>query len=76
VIRNTVSSEFVVVSDDPIAERAHEIYVERGRTDGLDLDDWLQAEDELKRMPTVASRGGASKRGSTRAKKTAKHPQR
>jgi hypothetical protein len=58
MIRNTTSSEFVVVSDDPIAERAHEIYVERGRSDGLDLEDWLQAERELKTIPTIAPKEG------------------
>jgi hypothetical protein len=28
--------------------RAYEIYVERGRADGHDLEDWLQAENELR----------------------------
>ena len=28
--------------------RAYEIYIQRGRQDGLDLDDWFQAEKELK----------------------------
>jgi Protein of unknown function (DUF2934) len=32
---------------DQIARRAHELYEARGRTDGRDLDDWLQAEREL-----------------------------
>jgi hypothetical protein len=27
--------------------RAYEIYVERGRTDGQDLEDWFQAEKDL-----------------------------
>lgn len=27
--------------------RAHELYEERGREDGRDLDDWLKAEDEM-----------------------------
>ena len=31
-----------------IAKRAHEIYEARGGTHGCDLDDWLQAERELK----------------------------
>lgn len=34
---------------DEIAQRADEIYLERGSGPGLDLDDWLQAERELKR---------------------------
>jgi hypothetical protein len=32
---------------EEIRLRAYEIYVERGRTDGRELDDWLQAEKEL-----------------------------
>ena len=35
-------------SHDEIAKRAHKIYLARGGTDGCDLDDWLQAERELK----------------------------
>jgi outer membrane protein TolC len=30
-----------------IARRAYALYEERGRVDGADLDDWLQAEREL-----------------------------
>jgi len=33
---------------EQIQVRAYEIYVQRGRQDGLDLDDWFQAEKELK----------------------------
>ena len=31
-----------------IAARAYEIYESKGRVDGDDLDDWLQAERDLK----------------------------
>ena len=31
-----------------IRQRAYELYEERGRTDGHDLDDWLRAECEIK----------------------------
>ena len=31
-----------------IRRRAYDIYAERGRIDGLDLEDWLQAERELR----------------------------
>jgi hypothetical protein len=31
-----------------IRRRAHEIYLERGGQDGSELDDWLQAEQEIK----------------------------
>ena len=33
---------------EQIQIRAHEIYIQRGRRDGLDLDDWLQAEKKLR----------------------------
>jgi Protein of unknown function (DUF2934) len=33
---------------EQIQVRAYEIYIQRGRTDGFDLDDWLQAEKDLK----------------------------
>jgi hypothetical protein len=35
--------------DDVIRRRAYEIYRERGEQPGRELDDWLQAERELKR---------------------------
>jgi hypothetical protein len=34
--------------EEEIALRAYEIYLERGKRDGNDVDDWLQAEYELK----------------------------
>jgi hypothetical protein len=34
-------------SEQDIAARAHEIFQDRGGTDGRDLDDWLEAENEL-----------------------------
>jgi DUF2934 family protein len=33
---------------EQIARRAYELYLWRGREDGHDLDDWLQAETEIK----------------------------
>jgi hypothetical protein len=36
-------------SRDAIAQRAYELYLARGRTDGHDLEDWLEAEHELRR---------------------------
>jgi Protein of unknown function (DUF2934) len=35
------------VSDFEISRLAYEIYEARGRTDGGQLDDWLQAEEQL-----------------------------
>jgi hypothetical protein len=31
-----------------IRQRAHAIYLERGGQDGFDMDDWLQAEQEIR----------------------------
>ena len=33
--------------ENEIRCRAYEIYEERGKEDGRDLDDWLRAEDEI-----------------------------
>ena len=35
--------------DEEIRRRAYEIYLERGKQSGREMDDWLQAERELKR---------------------------
>ena len=35
-------------SDEQIRARAYEMYLERGGHDGLDLDDWVRAERELR----------------------------
>ena len=34
-------------TDVEIADRAYDLYLARGREDGHDLEDWLQAEREL-----------------------------
>jgi hypothetical protein len=36
-----------VPTSEEIRQRAFEIYIERGRVHGSDLDDWMQAEREL-----------------------------
>lgn len=33
--------------EQQIRSRAYELYEERGRTDGQDMDDWLRAESEI-----------------------------
>jgi Protein of unknown function (DUF2934) len=33
---------------DEVAQRAYELFVSRGRTDGRDVEDWLEAERQLK----------------------------
>ncbi|MEO7158397.1 MAG: DUF2934 domain-containing protein [Vicinamibacterales bacterium] len=50
--RSTPPKEVVAdteLSYDPIARRAYELYEARGRADGHDLEDWLNAELELRR---------------------------
>ena len=45
-----------------IGQRAFEIYIERGRIQGSDLDDWLQAERELHEKHKEAPKGEKRKR--------------
>jgi hypothetical protein len=40
------------VTENDIARRAFELYCDRGREDGYDLDDWLNAERELREAAT------------------------
>ena len=42
--------------EQQIQQRAYELYERRGRTVGYDLDDWLQAEREIKRTQTIAAK--------------------
>jgi hypothetical protein len=35
------------ITDTEIARRAYELYLARGREDGRDVEDWMQAEREL-----------------------------
>ncbi|HWI16835.1 MAG TPA: DUF2934 domain-containing protein [Vicinamibacterales bacterium] len=39
------------VAEPEIARRAYDLYLARGREDGHDLEDWLQAEHELNGGP-------------------------
>ena len=48
VSAQTVSAQTAASIEEEIALRAYEIYLERGKTKGNDVDDWLQAESELK----------------------------
>ena len=36
------------VTPDEVARRAHDLYLSRGAGHGQDVDDWLQAEQELR----------------------------
>jgi hypothetical protein len=38
----------LIPMEQQIQQRAYELYEQHGRTDGYDLDDWLQAEREIK----------------------------
>jgi Protein of unknown function (DUF2934). len=49
-----------------IARRAYEIYEERGRCDGEDLNDWIRAEAEVKSSVMAEKRRAIEERGMTR----------
>lgn len=44
---------------EQIARRAYELYEARGRLDGYDTQDWLQAEQEILGQPEQASKATA-----------------
>jgi hypothetical protein len=44
-----------VITEADIAQRAYALYLERGGTDGHDLEDWLQAEQELRKQEPAAA---------------------
>ena len=44
------------ISPDEVAKRAYEIYQARGAQHGSDLDDWLEAERQLKNKPEETER--------------------
>ena len=48
------SAEVYTVTDSDIARRAFEIFCERGWRHGHDVEDWLQAERELRGSVTAA----------------------
>jgi Protein of unknown function (DUF2934) len=35
--------------EERIRQRAYELYLQRGNQSGLEIDDWLQAEEEIRR---------------------------
>lgn len=41
------------VTEEDIARRAYDRYLARGREDGHDLEDWFQAEQEVRRTRAV-----------------------
>jgi hypothetical protein len=44
---NTIPLNQQVPLEEQIRQRAHQIFLERGGQDGGDMDDWLQAEQEV-----------------------------
>ena len=50
---------------DRVAQRAYERYEARGRSDGNDMDDWLEAERELRQSASSADTRGRAPDGST-----------
>ena len=40
--------------EEKIQRRAHELYFQRGNQSGSELDDWLQAEEEIRRAEEEA----------------------
>ena len=48
ISKQTASARTAATIEEQITLRAYEIYLERGKTDGKDVDDWLQAENELR----------------------------
>lgn len=46
--RQLVSSKRHYPTNEEIAARAYELFLGRGASDGLDVEDWLRAEKELK----------------------------
>jgi hypothetical protein len=58
-------------SHSEIAARAEQIYVESGRVAGRDLENWVQAENELKQRSAAngaASKGKATTKGKNDAR--------
>jgi hypothetical protein len=47
------SNDTATPSDEAIAKRAYELYLQRGSLAGHELDDWLEAEAELSSAASV-----------------------
>jgi hypothetical protein len=50
--RSNGGADDPVNDPDAVARRAYEIYQSRGGNHGADLDDWLEAERQLRRGPS------------------------
>ena len=51
---HTQRAEAAFVEPDAVSRRAYELFQERGRQPGHELDDWLRAERELKESKSSA----------------------
>ena len=58
----TTTKTATVPTHDQIAVRAYEKWVKRGRPQGSNAQDWLEAEMELKREMVPGSMGGTPRR--------------
>jgi Protein of unknown function (DUF2934) len=52
---NSGEPTVLIPIEQQIRKRAYELYEQRGRTDGHELDDWLQAEGEIKGTNAAAA---------------------
>ena len=69
--KNPNGSEDTLNDADAVARRAYEIYQNRGGNHGADLDDWLEAERQLRRGPSDVTGPTASQPPKPRRRKSA-----
>jgi len=55
--QNAGDTTAATIDRDLCAQRAYQLYLERGGEDGRDLDDWLAAERELRERQTPVNQG-------------------
>ena len=59
ISQTETQTTFAIDPQEQVRRRAFEIYEQRGREDGQDLDDWLQAEAEIMSKQSKTIRAGA-----------------
>lgn len=47
--RSKIAPNESLLREERIRRRAYELYIRRGKEPGRELDDWLQAEEEIRR---------------------------
>jgi len=47
MIKLVVTGDHRVINKDDVARRAYELFLARGRAEGHDVEDWLEAERQL-----------------------------